>query len=287
YFQSDYGDHVHDHVTLGGLVQVPGFPDVVVSAYDSARFGPAPTGGIRWFNNAAGNNDKAYLLYGDSAEFFGKANGIGDLIAVTDVAPIEIGNRVWKNTNGNGIQNAGEPNLAGVTVHLYAPEGALLATAVTDSKGEYYFSSGPGTSTANAIYDVAGLIPNTTGYTVRLDNAADSAAGGPLAGLLITKPFAVSNPAIDSNGILVNGFSRAVVNTAGPGANDHTIDFGFISPANLNGCVFVDLDNNGAREPNEPPVAGVNVMLTGTDDLGNPVSLTTTTEADGNSNFLN
>src|SRR5689334_21828965 len=48
--------------------------------------------------------------------------------------PINIGNFVWSDLNGNGIQNAGEPALAGVTVQLWsAAKNALIDTAATDA----------------------------------------------------------------------------------------------------------------------------------------------------------
>ena len=34
-----------------------------------------------------------------------------------------IGNFVWNDLNGNGVQDPGEPGIAGVTVRLYSPYG--------------------------------------------------------------------------------------------------------------------------------------------------------------------
>ena len=49
--------------------------------------------------------------------------------------------------------------------------------------------------------------------------------------------------------------------------------------------MFEDLNNDGVQDAGEAGIAGVEITLTGTDDLGNPVSLTTTTDADGNYTF--
>ena len=49
---------------------------------------------------------------------FAKANGMGDIEALCDAAPLEIGNRIWSDTNGNGIQDPGEAGIDGVTVQL-------------------------------------------------------------------------------------------------------------------------------------------------------------------------
>ena len=59
-------------------------------------------------------------------------------------------------------------------------------------------------------------------------------------------------------------------------------DFGELPPATLSGSVFEDLNNDGVQDPGELGVAGVDVTLTGTDDLGNPVDITVQTDVDGN-----
>src|SRR5262249_13650390 len=107
YWQDNYMNTVHEEASLGGIVQAPGFPDLARSAYDPARkAGLVLTGGIQWYNNTIGNNDKAYLLYNNPDPlFFGKAAGIGDLVALSEPPPIEVGNRIWRDNNLNGIQD--------------------------------------------------------------------------------------------------------------------------------------------------------------------------------------
>jgi hypothetical protein len=55
----------------------------------------------------------------------------------------------------------------------------------------------------------------------------------------------------------------------------------------IHGFKWLDLDGNGSRSGNEPGVAGITITLTGKDIFGNPVSLTTVTDAQGNFSFLN
>jgi uncharacterized repeat protein (TIGR01451 family) len=225
----------HDAVAVGGVAQIPGYPNVAVTTFNPARLANLfNRGGVRLFNNTTGKTDAAYELYDTTTNIgqtFAKANGVGDLIALSNAAPVEIGNRVWLDTNHNGIQDADEPGIGGVTVRLYAPDGTLLATAVTDDDGNYYFSNGPGTSTASSIFNIAGLTDNTSGFTIRLDNPADYEPGGPLAGLDPTIVNAGTNPAIDSKGVAFSPTDvRAAVAVGGPGENDHTFDFGFVQP---------------------------------------------------------
>jgi hypothetical protein len=64
-----------------------------------------------------------------------KGNGLGDL--------------VWLDNNGNGKQDSGEPGMANVTVNLRSSTGSLLATAITDAAGMYFFHDPLQYGTAN------------------------------------------------------------------------------------------------------------------------------------------
>ena len=55
----------------------------------------------------------------------------------------------------------------------------------------------------------------------------------------------------------------------------------------LSGNVYVDIDGDGIFDSDEVPIPGVIITLTGTDGRGRPVSLTTTTAADGSYFFGN
>ena len=55
--------------------------------------------------------------------------------------------------------------------------------------------------------------------------------------------------------------------------------------ASLSGTVFADRNNDGQKNFNDYGLLGVTIQLIGTDDSGNTVSLSTTTDADGNYSF--
>lgn len=50
-----------------------------------------------------------------------------------------IGNFVWEDMNGNGIQDPGEPGIPDVYVHLYSESDVLIDTRLTDDQGFYAF----------------------------------------------------------------------------------------------------------------------------------------------------
>ncbi len=296
YTGDNYGTG-HQETTLGGLAFVPGANTVVSSSFDSVSpfNSNFRSGGVIWLNNGNGGKDRQYNVYTkDEQASFGKAAGIGDIELLCDPAPIEIGNRVWKDLNGNGIQDPEEPPIAGVTVRLYGPDGSgpdgipgtaddaagaggLIGMAVTDANGEYYFSSATGTNTANTIYGVAALRTNTNGYKLKLDLAADYADPLKLQNLSATKPNAEGNTTNnsttdvrDSDAVVANAAlpSNATTNvptitfnTGSAGENNHSLDFGVTPVYALGNRIWFDTNGDGILNNGELPIPGVATEL--------------------------
>ncbi len=182
----------------------------------------------------------------------GKANGMGDIELITAPAPIEIGNRVWLDDDSDGIQDAGEAGISGVTVELLDASDNTIATATTDANGYYIFSNDPsGTSTASHIYNIAALSAGEN-YKVRIPNI-NTNAGATKQASLGTNILTPSNTGEgtnanqnDSDGI--ESGSNADANIAGSdipvaGANNHSYDFGFrsasVPPPATGGCTTI------------------------------------------------
>lgn len=283
------GGNYHDEVSWGVLMYLPGRQHVLTTLLDpidrKVSSGATFDGGLRWFNNATGSSDRAYRVYngtgGANVPDFGKANGLGGVTALCRSAPIEIGNRVWLDANGNGVQDPQESRAAaspvtvsGVTVRLYDASGNLLAAAVTDQDGEYYFSSASETNAANAIYNL-NLKPNTS-YQIRFDNPADYAPGGALNNLFLTLADSAfqageadssdSDAAMVTNPTGSPAGTFAVINlsTGAAGANNHTFDAGFAPAAklySLGNRVWTDANNNGRIDAGEQGLANISVSL--------------------------
>jgi hypothetical protein len=84
-----------------------------------------------------------------------------------------IGDRVWHDLNNNGIQDAGEPGLPGLSVELRSSTGLLLSTATTDLNGQYIFLHLP-----SGTYNV--VIPNPPVVAIQtydLDNGISPTIG--------------------------------------------------------------------------------------------------------------
>lgn len=109
------------------------------------------------------------------------------------VAAFALGNFVWLDDNGDGVQDAGESGLQSVVVELLDPTSAVLASTTTSAAGLYQFSS--------LLPGVA--VPQlSAGYSVRV-----ALAQAPLATLVATAPnVASAEPAADSDGVVSGAF---------------------------------------------------------------------------------
>lgn len=163
----------------------------------------------------------------------------------------KIGDTVWRDWNGNGIQDPGELGISGVTVQLYAADGTtLLATATTDSNGNYYFP---------------GLAEST--YVVKVVPPAGSTQTG------------------DPDAVIDNQHSIVL----GEGEQYLTADFGYQpgGTGTIGDQVFEDLNKNGVWNDGEVGIPNVTVELffdsngNRTIDSGDLLTATTATNGSG------
>lgn len=185
-----------------------------------------------------------------------------------------IGNRVWSDLNNNGLQDATEPGIQGVTVELLDAAGNPIdkdpntagvqpTTTITNALGEYLFTGLPA-----GDYKVRfSTLP--AGY-----NASPKAAG--------------TNRDIDSDGnTIAAGTSTTDVLSVAAGEERLDIDFGLFNPTaplgQIGDFVWFDSNNNGVQDPGEQGVPGVTVSLL---NASNTVIATTVTDANGNYRFV-
>ncbi len=186
---------------------------------------------------------------------FAKFSGLGSLEALTAGSTVEVGDRVWEDTNANGIQDPGEPGIAGVTVNLIDsfPGNPTGATTTTDADGYYLFTN----------------VQDNLTYTITVDSADPK-----LAGYTLTTG-GQGNRAIDSDptGLDPQGLAVANVPLRNPHENDHTFDFGWVPPVRKGGLgdrVWLDTNANGIQDEGEKGIEGAIVKLL--DNNGNPIA---------------
>ena len=179
---------------------------------------------------------------------------------------------VWLDANNNGVRDAGENGIAGVSVSLPAGTtdalGNAVAAAVTDANGEYRFIdllAGTYTVSEQAQQPVVGGVTTLNGITVA-GTVGGSASG--TATPVTTVPSAIA-------GIVLPAGGDSVQN-----------NFGETLGVSLSGRVFFDANNDGTQSgAGETGIDGVTMNLTGTDDTGATVTLSTTTDANGDFAF--
>jgi protocatechuate 3,4-dioxygenase beta subunit len=153
--------------------------------------------------------------------------------------------------NGNGVDNS-DPRLSGWTIDLTGTNntgGAVSMTTTTNASGEYSFTGlTPGTYTISEVQQT-GWTKSVGGTTVTLTSGEEAVAYSGEAGTLLPGQFETI--------------------TAG-------LAFGNFEQTSINGYKFEDLNGSGV-DNSDPRLNGWTIILTGTNNLGNPVSETTTT----------
>ncbi|MBU2507166.1 MAG: choice-of-anchor A family protein [Bacteroidetes bacterium] len=166
-----------------------------------------------------------------------------------------LGDKVWYDSNKDGVQDNGEAGLAGVTVKLFDCNNVLKGTTITSSTGAYLFSN-----LIAGDYYVLFSLP---------------------AGHSFSPQDAGTNDAVDSD---VDGSGKTVCTTLDPGENDLSWDAGIYKCLSTIGN-FVWHDKavvNGLQDLNEPGIEGVEVQLLS----GSAVVASTVTDASGYYEFV-
>ena len=188
------------------------------------------------------------------------------------VKPASVGNFVWFDANKNGIQDADEAGVPGVTVTL--TDGA--GNPVIDLDGN---PVEPVPTDANGKYEFTNLMPNVDRIVANAGEENYKVVFTVPAGYSATTSNA-GDPEKDSNGA-----DSSV--TLAQGQNDETVDLGLVADGTIGDTLFWDVDNSGGSEPSgaDKPLVGVTVTLTYTTPAGVEKTLTTVTDADGHYSF--
>lgn len=188
-----------------------------------------------------------------------------------------IGNLVWLDEDNDGIKDASESGINGVTVQLYSSGqtpgvSTPYATTTTSGGGLYSFANLPAESytvyipasnfnTGNAL----AAIPLSSTTTVTTDNAVDNDDNGSQA----ANAAAVSSPVI----------------VLSSGETDNTKDFGFVGVGSVGDFVFYDSNANGQQDTSETGIANVTVKIfldaNADGAADSPTAVATTVTADG------
>lgn len=238
-----------------GLYTVPNLPD---GSYSVTLTGGVPVGTDENTFDADGSLDGTSVV---------TDLGVGTNDPVIDLdqdfgltGSGSIGDTIWLDLNGDGVQDPGEPGIPGATVILTAagPDGILgtaddviYPTATTGPDGTYLFENLP---------------------------------AGDFSVVVSNLPPGVQ-PTADPDG----GNDDASMVTLDPGEADLDQDFGYVGSASIGDTVWLDVNTDGVQDPNEPGIAGVTVTVTsgGADGvLGTADDIVVTVPTDVNGQYL-
>jgi arylsulfatase A-like enzyme len=151
-----------------------------------------------------------------------------------------IGDFVWSDRDGDGIQDPAEPGYENVTVRLLScAGGSLLATTTSDASGAYWFNNLIPGSYQLEFVPPAGtsLSPAERGGSRALDSNPN-----PSTGLTTCQPM--------TEGSVRPGIDAGIVDLAPPEGTARIGDF-----------IWSDLDGDGIQDPGEPGYTNVVVRL--------------------------
>ncbi|CAG5003322.1 hypothetical protein DYBT9275_03127 [Dyadobacter sp. CECT 9275] len=200
----------HHETAAGGLAILPDANSLLVSVREPDR---SVTGGVKWFDNETGALTGALSVFpgGMKPGYFWKSNNVGDIELITELPETEIGDRVWIDNDGDGLQGADEPALPGITLQLYR-NNELIGTTVSDENGTYHFNK----------QNVKETITSRTAYEVRIPFKQETGVLNPTA----TRQGSVAG--IDNDAVSdPQGYAVMAFSTANPGEHIQHLDAGF------------------------------------------------------------
>jgi Ca2+-binding RTX toxin-like protein/protocatechuate 3,4-dioxygenase beta subunit len=170
-----------------------------------------------------------------------------------------IGDFVWEDLNGDGLQNVNEKGIASVTVNLYNSNNQVVATTVSDANGAYNFAN-----IATGDYSIGVVAP--TGY-------------------LFTTAKVGTDDTRDSDVNTTTNRSATFTLNAGDNLN---WDAGLYKLGGTSGNVWNDANGNTLKGATETGLKDWKIFLdTNTNGQLDPGEVSTTTDTNGNYAFTN
>ena len=105
-----------------------------------------------------------------------------------------VGNRIWLDSDGDGVEDIGESGLVGIEVTLKDEYGTPLLTTTTDNNGYYLFT--------NVAFDSGYYVEITDGLPAGLTQSTDGRTDDR------TDSFALSSTSVGTSGNVADDFSR-------------------------------------------------------------------------------
>jgi hypothetical protein len=215
------------------------FDNLIPGDYNVVMDGTSVPDTLWWTYQDMGGDDELDSDVNFDGEMICTYIGGGEYDSTWDAGLLllsELGDYVWHDIDGDGIQDVDEPGIEGVEVRLHDCDGELLETTYTDANGFYLFDRlYPGD------YYVEFITPD--GYTdITFDNI------GP-------------DDAVDSDVNHENGYGTTPCISLAPGTKLYTVDAGYYVCATIGELVWCDYNFNDIWDPEENGINGLLVNL--------------------------
>ncbi len=284
-----------------GFVQSAGPAFYTVDVVGGAAFSPGVQVDdfsdlpFQFFINAVNSNP--FTENGTSAGIIG---GQRDLTVnvLGPANPISATGFVGPNIGGKNVFSInGASNGPGTEVTmLYNANGAGLGANLTANGGsefllDFDFLQNATNSPMDIHISLTGPSGSANLSTTVAPNTTAFGFVAPFASFSTVGSFSFTNVtsiqfSFDQNGLQDADYEISHISTTHPQSSGY--NFGnFPLESCLQGFVYVDANNNGNKDLGEPPIAGVIVTLTGTNDLGQSINISTTTDSNGSYEFDN
>ena len=159
-----------------------------------------------------------------------------DVVAIVPMNPVGvIGSCVFKDVNGNGVKDLGEPGVANIGVQLFSGNGTLIESTFSDTLGNYMF-----------VDLFAGS------YFVKFNLAND---------YVFTDANQGNNDNLDSDVDNSNGPGTTTMITLGVNEVDMSICAGLYRCIPFGDFVWLDVNGNNMQDPNENGINGLSVKI--------------------------
>jgi len=170
-----------------------------------------------------------------------------------------VGDRIWLDVDGNGIQNSNESGLAQVTIHLADSAGNILNSTKSDEQGNYLFENLPPGEYQLYCEPPEGLTYTRVGQSTEDSEHPDDSDVDPIS-------------------------RRTSLFTLVPNAQERGWDIGLTEPAEIRSLVWVDRNGNGIKDAIETGIANMVVNLY---NRAEELVHTTNTDVTGTYEFTN
>ncbi|MBK8701460.1 MAG: cadherin-like domain-containing protein [Saprospiraceae bacterium] len=206
-------------------INVPGKGSLTLQLDGSYSFSPEP--------NFIGPVDFPYEIC-DDGNPMACSNATLHILVESSLPTGSIGDYVWYDQNGNGVQNPGEPGIANVQVSLFNEAGTLMAVTTSGPNGAYRFDN---------------VIPGN--YYLKFDKPS---------GYEVTTAFN-GDPLTDSDLSSYFGLGTTGLFTLNAGEFNLSIDAGFYICSRIGNAVWYDANKNDKWETTENGINGLQVNL--------------------------